>query len=83
MRITYTVDCHCGGEAELNVMHLDLGSPDAPIRIDVDMTIGAAEFTRPDCDCCIYTGDIETMNDNEDSRTGSNDEDDEDEELQS
>lgn len=76
--IVYETDCHCGGTATSTTLALDQPDVHGQVHIDVDMSIGQTDLTCHDCGCSYATGDIEWLNDAEDSCPGSDDEDDED-----
>jgi hypothetical protein len=59
LNITHTIECHCGADAEMTTMHLDL-NPGDRIVIDAELSLGQADFTCPDCGCVTGTGDLYT-----------------------
>jgi hypothetical protein len=59
LNITFTIECHCGEDAESTIAYLDL-SPDQPIRIDAEMALGQQDFHCQHCGCVTGTGDLYT-----------------------
>lgn len=59
LNITYTIECHCGADAETTTTHLDL-NPGDRIVVDAEMALGQRDFECPECGCVTGTGDIHT-----------------------
>jgi hypothetical protein len=57
LNITYTVECHCGADAESTTTHLDL-NPGDRIVIDAEMALGQRDFECTKCGCTLGTGDL-------------------------
>lgn len=65
LNITYTIECHCGADAESTTSYLDLDRG-KPIVVDAELALGQRDFECPECGCVTGTGDIYT----EVARTG-------------
>jgi hypothetical protein len=57
LNITYTVECHCGADAESTTTYLDL-NPGDRIVIDAEMALGQTDFQCGKCGCTLGTGDL-------------------------
>lgn len=76
--IKYTIDCHCGGQAQNVTLDLSNPRPDGTIQIDIEMAAGQSTFTCDDCGCELSTSDLEYFEEPEECRGAGDDEDDED-----
>lgn len=59
MKITYTIECHCGADAESSTLHLDLKHGE-PIVVDAELVLCQRDFECPKCGCITGTGDLYT-----------------------
>lgn len=59
-RIVYTIECHCGENAENVVWDTTNPQPDGSLLIDIEMVAGQTDFARKECGCVIGTGDLDT-----------------------
>ena len=59
LNITYTIECHCGADAETTTTYLDLNEGER-IVIDAEMALGQRDFLCPECGCVTGTGDLYT-----------------------
>lgn len=59
LNITYTVECHCGADAETTTTYLDM-NPGDRIVVDAEMALGQTDFNCGGCGCVLGTGDLDT-----------------------
>lgn len=59
LNITYTVECHCGADAESTSTYLDI-NPGDRIFVDAELSLGQRDFECRECGCVLGTGDLET-----------------------
>jgi len=57
LNITFTIECHCGEDAETTTTYIDL-NPGQPIRIDAEMALNQRDFECHHCGCITGTGDV-------------------------
>jgi hypothetical protein len=59
LNITYTVECHCGEDAESTTTYLD-PNPGDRIVVDAELWLGQRDFECHGCGCVLGTGDLHT-----------------------
>lgn len=57
LNITYTIECHCGADAETTTTYLDLNEGER-IVVDAELALGQRDFQCPECGCVTGTGDL-------------------------
>lgn len=57
-RIVYTIECHCGEDAERVVWNMDSMQSDGSLLIDLEMAVCQSDFTCKECGCVTGTGDL-------------------------
>ena len=70
IQITYVVDCHCGEQAQMSILHTDQPEDDGRIVHDFQMIAEQCTLYCEACQCVTYTGDLDVSCEDEEECDG-------------